>query len=246
MKNNQNGFSVILVILILGILANIAFVGWRITSRKTSEVNNQPATQSQATNVDSKKVLPLPADWKWYESEDKSVKFGYPSTWGTLTEQTQKESQQSYNTNNFIQPLVITNKKDLLVQIPKGSIDYKWYFWDKSDIDGGLVSALDASPPEDKQLAAYDKPNKLGRTDRSPDNNFLVFKHKTKDFEVHKVAGKGATNCGTQPYFFEINSKIVHIQAALCERSGELQPDAGQAYTDVVEGPMKDIPLYIN
>lgn len=245
MKKDQNGFSPIVIVLIFAIIAIIAMVGWRVTSRKTPAAKNGPTSQSQTTNNDTRKTLQLPDNWKWFESVDKSVKFGYPSTWGTLTEQTQAESEQSFDTNNFIQPLVITDKDDLLIQIPKGFVDYMWYFWDKT-LDDGLISAKDQKPPADNQLANYSKPNDLGRVGRGPTESFLAFKDEANKHAVYKVLGKGAMNCGVYHYFFEINNKIVHLQASLCDRGGELQPGTGQTFTDVVEDPLRDTFLYID
>jgi hypothetical protein len=244
MIKNHKGFSAVAVLLIFIIVGVIGGTGWYVwnSNKKTNSLLNSAVKSSDAGNSvlkqDSKVAGPqIPTNWQWFESADKSVKFAYPKTWGTLSVQSQKESEHNYDSKSFIQPLVITAKKDLLLQIPKAYADNTWYFWDLGK--NILASAEDKKAPLNDPNGAYDKPIELGPSTKEAtiiDSN---------GHAVYHVLGKGAMNCGSHHYFFDVKDKVVHLIAILCDRGGEWQPQAGQQYKDVVEEPIKDIYKYI-
>jgi type II secretory pathway pseudopilin PulG len=244
MRNKQKGFSLVeglLIFVIVGILAGTGWYVWN-SNKKTNDLLNSAdknSTSAFATKQTKKPVEPqIPNDWQWFESSDKTVKFAYPKTWGMLGEKSQKESENNYNTDSFMQPVVITAKKDLLIQIFKSYADFVWYFWDTNkDI---FVSAEDQKAPTFTQGMVYNKPVELGTS-----NKVETLVDNGKGHAVYHVLGKGAMNCGSSHYFFVANDKVVHLTASVCERGGEWEPQKGQQYKDVVDDPLKDIYKYI-
>lgn len=237
---NDRGFGVVEALLVLVIVGILAFTGWFVwNAKQNADKSLDTATASAQKQAEVKEAIAIPADWQWFISNDKTVKFAYPKTWGNLKEQTQKASDTSYDTSNYVQPLVITKKKDLLVQIPKSYADYTWYKWDTGN--DNFVSALDTNPPGSESNDAYGAPNRLGPTKEIEPLESVS----SKEHPVYEVLGRGAMNCGSHHYFFAIGDNIVHLSAALCDRDGEWQPQAGQGYVDDVEGPLAKLFSYI-
>ena len=181
------------------------------------------------------------SDWDWFTSKDGTVKFAYPKTWGTLTEADKAEAGNYYSDTktNFMRPIVVSSKKDFLIQVRKSYYDTTWYSWNTTTNKMAGASAYKAPGPASNE--SYDQPVQLGAPSDLEGTQLagrvsILFSH---------VLGHGAMNCGGQHYFFDIKDKVVHISASLCSRDGEWQPQEGQQYVDVVEDPLKDIFKYI-
>jgi hypothetical protein len=234
-QKSQNGFGAVETLVVLLIIGLIGFAGWAVFS-KDSDAKNETVTQKSSQS--SKAEIDIPDDWQQFVSKDKTVKFAYPKAWGVLNEQTQEQSEASFDTENFVQPIVITEKQNLLIQVPKSFADYSWYLWDK-DTDT-LVVAEDVKHPDDPQMLNYHKPVELGSTQK-----IETIVDDGRGNAVFHVLGKGAQNCGARHYFFDVKDKVIHIQASLCDKSGELEVPDWAKTSDVVETPLKDIYKYI-
>lgn len=87
MDDTKKGFRPIHGLLILVVVGVLGFIGWGIwhsknNSNKTNFIGcstTVPATSGSAQ---------LPSDWTWHEYKDIGLKFAYPSSWGTATDQT--------------------------------------------------------------------------------------------------------------------------------------------------------------
>lgn len=224
MRTNQRGVSLVGVLSIIAVVGLLGAAGWFVYD---SRYNEGAATLSQP------KTIAIPPDWQWFMSQDGSIEFAYPKSWGDLVEKT----ENTYDTNSFIGRVTIRSKKDFLTQIHKGYTDYTWYKWNE-DSDS-LASAVDTEPPSEYNTP-YERPVTLGAMqDLEP-----IFEA-SKGRAIYEVLGKGAMNCGTHHYFFSVKDKVVHLPAGLCDRAGEWEPQEGQAYEDEVVASIKDFYKYI-
>lgn len=232
-KNSQ-GFGlvgILIAIVVLGIIGGASWYVWH--SNQNTDKPSASATSSGEESKDEEANTVIPADWQWFTSKDKSIKFAYPKSWGTLTENAQNGSA------SFIRLVEITSKKDFLIQIPKSFADFTWYTWDQET--NTFASAEDTNPPSYEAMADYTKPVALGPVEKvgpfltSGDNNHAIY----------TVLGKGAQNCGAHHYFFDINESVIHLAAGLCTKDGDLQPQQGQQYAEVVEDALPDLYKYI-
>lgn len=244
-RTNQFGIAHIVLIMLALMVSIIGFMGWRLMNKNSSA--KQPAQASNQNKGEAsskeKKEVAIPADWQWFKSHDGTVKFAYPKIWGTLAE-TEKAFALGYyaDTNNFMRPVTIVEKSKFLIQVPKSFYDTTWYSWDATS--GSMVSAKDEKAPDVNDVHAivvHDSPVALGATTRL--EPYIL--SGTDKHPIFHVLGKGAMNCGNRNFFFDVNDRIVHISANLCERGGEGEPQAGQHYADTVETPLKELYNYI-
>lgn len=235
-KKRSNTFTRLLLFVGVGVLIFVAWFMFKINALIGKQKSTQTSFQQPPENI--KTVVTIPSNWQWFTSNDGVIKFAYPKNWGDLKQQSENDPLGSYE-GKFMHPPRVTKKKDLLVQIGKGFEDYTWYLWD--DKTNSLVSAVDMKPPNYSSLETYQAPIDLGSIEKM--KPFVL--DTTKNKAIYEVLGKGAKNCGAHHYFFDVADSVVHLTAILCNRDGEWQPKSGQAYSDVVEDPLKNIYKYI-
>ena len=236
----DSGFSAIEALLIVTLLGIVGFTGWFVhnaTNKANTSLDKAASSKNAITKSVTQKTEPevvIPDDWQWFTSADKTIKFPYPKTWGTLTQPT--AGSPIYSPDRYIQVAAIDKKSDFLVHVRQGYVDYTWYSWDSSM--NGLVSAVDTNPPAD-YTSDYTSPVALGAT------KMIEPLINTNGFNIYQVLGNGEENCGGHSYFFAVDGSVVELGAGLCDRGGPYQPQAGQSYVDDVEGPLAQMYKYI-
>ncbi len=212
LKNNQSGFSSVEGLLIIIIVILISAVGYMV-------YKNQTKTTNSSTTVSKTASTPMPSDWQKFVSLDKSVSFSYPKAWGTLTE----ASRGSIYPSVAINSLTDFNLKIIRGDGPPTNF---WYSWDTKS--SSIVEAEDMSPPADYTASSYIKPNILGN------KTVVVPTFTAGGFDIYKIEGRGAINCGGYDFVFVVNDKIVDIQTILCERGGAITAENYEAqYSDI-------------
>ncbi len=89
MKNNQKGFSVLEILIVIVVVGLIGAVGWLVYDRQQNKTDNQSATTQGSQQMEEKKeVTPkqgtksnVPEGWVQYQDTTNSVSFYYPADW---------------------------------------------------------------------------------------------------------------------------------------------------------------------
>jgi hypothetical protein len=87
-KDNQAGFSIPHMILLLLLASIIGFTGWRVydAQRKTSKTLDNAANSQNATKQEAKiPAAEIPNDYIEYKNEDIGFRFIYPKEWGMVS-----------------------------------------------------------------------------------------------------------------------------------------------------------------
>lgn len=79
MKQNQKGFSVIEILIVIVVVGLIGTVGWLVYDRQKSKNSEQPKT----TQVEETKKEPETSKLSDYKSDELGLSFSYPTEWGT-------------------------------------------------------------------------------------------------------------------------------------------------------------------
>lgn len=87
MKQNQNGFSPIFVIILIVVLAGIGFAGYKVMSNKAANKMQRITTaqQPEDNNRQLQKVKVEYEGWKSYKATTEKVGFKYPADWTVAT-----------------------------------------------------------------------------------------------------------------------------------------------------------------
>lgn len=120
MKNNQKGFGVVKGLVILVIVGIVGLVGWNVRPVK----NN-------ANNISSQP----PSGWNWYEIKDIGLKYAYPKSWDSPTNQTNSGGIQKYVTSFTVDP----SGANTMVSLSPDSSDFQPTL---SDIKNGKFDTL--------------------------------------------------------------------------------------------------------
>jgi len=81
MKQNQKGFSVVEILIVIVVVGLIGTVGWLVYDRQKSKNNEQPKT----TQVEEIKKEPEASKLSDYKSDELGLSFSYPTEWGTAS-----------------------------------------------------------------------------------------------------------------------------------------------------------------
>jgi prepilin-type N-terminal cleavage/methylation domain-containing protein len=92
MKNNQKGFSVVEVLIVIVIVGLIGAVGWLVMDRQNnkaaqtsdSQTAQQEDNQEQAVDENQDEKSVVPEGWTKYEFKAGSVSFAYPNEWSLI------------------------------------------------------------------------------------------------------------------------------------------------------------------
>ena len=84
MKQNQKGFTLVEVLLLIIALTLIVFTGWYVWNNRDKD---QPTTNAIKSTVKSKATPDPTADWKPFTSAEGKYSLRYPSDWATASNQ---------------------------------------------------------------------------------------------------------------------------------------------------------------
>lgn len=227
MNRNEKGFGLVEAVLIVFLLGLFSFVGWyvyRVKNETVTIYNNS----AQTTNTQTVTPIKIPSDWQQFISKDKSVKFAYPKTWGTLSD---------VDSSNKARIITITKAKDFLFYWKTGFATNTWYTWNSNS--NSLESAIDTNPPVNP-TSGYLKPIKLGSSSpATPISN-------VGGLNVYEIHGNGAMNCGGIDFIFQTKGYVVDIPAFVCTKGGEFTAESQDAqYYDIYSDAFKTFYKYI-
>jgi prepilin-type N-terminal cleavage/methylation domain-containing protein len=96
MKKNQQGFSVVEVLVVIVVIGLLGVVGWLVYDRQNKQESpksgtTQPASQPQSSEQDTSPTFAeLPNTFKEFKVEESGIRLGYPSAAGTMKSGTAK------------------------------------------------------------------------------------------------------------------------------------------------------------
>lgn len=101
MKNNQKGFSVVEILIVVVIVGLVGTVGWLVYDRQKNKNNDQQATtnsseQKKEVSKEEPQAETLPAGYVNYENKELGIKFNHPKSWGEVS-----VSQRARNREDF-------------------------------------------------------------------------------------------------------------------------------------------------
>src|SRR3990167_7605822 len=88
MKVDQKGSKVITGLLILAIGGVFGLVGWYVWGTKNNTDKTYDTACSTTVQPTNNKSFQLPSSWNWYEIKDIGLKYAYPKSWDSPTNQT--------------------------------------------------------------------------------------------------------------------------------------------------------------
>ncbi len=119
MKNNQKGFSIIEIVLVIAVVGLLGTVGLLVYKghKKTTTPASVAKTSTPAAATPTGPVFAtLPSGWIEYKNEANGFRMGYPKEWGVISKvdaETQSTPAYRDNTKNLQGKMVlITSKKE--------------------------------------------------------------------------------------------------------------------------------------
>lgn len=86
MKNSQQGFGVLGVLVALALVGVIGFAGWQLWDKKYSDKTPVASTKVTPPSVpeEYKRTTTIPSEWKIYEDDRYPISFSYPADWRVI------------------------------------------------------------------------------------------------------------------------------------------------------------------
>lgn len=86
MKANQKGFGAVKVLLVIVVIALLGLLGWFVLRPKKNTTYSTACSATVQTN--GNESFQLPGGWNWYDTKEAEVRYAYPSSWESPTNQT--------------------------------------------------------------------------------------------------------------------------------------------------------------